>query len=206
MGLFSTNKKEGANSRKLFGEACAQAEANAQWLLRRADLYPIYISPGFEHVFGVEPQRLIDDVDTLQRFMPEGDRVRIRRLVREWDGESTLSCEFDYLAPGADAAAATGAAADPASTGPASTASPAGEAGSAAAQAARRHFRCTTAPTHGGAYLLVSMTDYSSRRGAGGRQPQDERGADLLHLFGQQHAPANVRSVLRARRRFRGMG
>ena len=153
MGLFSTNKKEGANSRKLFGEACAQAEANAQWLLRRADLYPIYISPGFEHVFGVEPQRLIDDVDTLQRFMPEGDRVRIRRLVREWDGESTLSCEFDYLAPGADAATATGAAADPASTGPASTASPAG------AQAARRHFRCTTAPTHGGAYLLVSMTD-----------------------------------------------
>lgn len=163
MGLFSTNKKEEASSRKLFGEACAQAEANAQWLLRRADLYPIYISPGFEHVFSVKPQRLIDDVDTLQRFMPEGDRAHIKRLVREWDGETTLRCEFDYLAPGtADAANAASSANTGADSTDAGTPAPDAPADGTAPRAARRHFRCNTTPTHDGAYLLVSMTDITN--------------------------------------------
>ncbi len=166
MAIFGSKNRRAGNDARLFDEACAQAQTDVHYLLRREDLYPVHISPNFERVFGVEAQRLIDDVDTLQRFMPDEDRLRLKREVRTWDEESTLRIEFDYLMPGGN-----GGRARPAAAGRAPQ--PAQPAGGNPAQPdparpapERKHFRCQTTPVHEGAYLLVSMVDTTAEQAA----------------------------------------
>lgn len=99
MGLFgSNNKRAKGRDSELFDVACREASANVSFLLRRSDLYPVFISPNFERVMGLEPERLVDDVETLLRFMPDPDRVRARRLVRDWTGAAPLVFETEYVA------------------------------------------------------------------------------------------------------------
>ena len=82
MGLFSSHSKRSENSAsQLFEAACAQADPNTSFLLRASDLYPVHIAPSFQHVFGVEPARLVDDIETLLRFVPDEDRARIKRII-----------------------------------------------------------------------------------------------------------------------------
>lgn len=100
MGLFGSRNKSNENSStQLFVNACAQADPNTRFLLRTADLYPVHIASNFQHVFGVEPERLVDDVETLLRFVPDEDRARIKRVVGAWDRTRPLVTEADYRMP-----------------------------------------------------------------------------------------------------------
>ena len=100
MGLFGSHSKRNENSgSQLFEAACAQADPNTSFLLRASDLYPVHIAPNFQHVFGAEPERLVDDVETLLRFVPDEDRARIKRVIGQWDRTTPLTIEADYRMP-----------------------------------------------------------------------------------------------------------
>lgn len=74
MGLFGSRKNSDDNRNfHIFEEAQQQAGENVQLVLRKSDLYPIHISPNFKRVLGVEPARMVDDVETLFRFASEED-------------------------------------------------------------------------------------------------------------------------------------
>lgn len=100
MGLFGSHEKRDADrARRLFEEALAQQGPNAALVLRANDCLPLYITPNFERVFGVSPERIGDDIETLYRFIPDGDRVRMQRQVRDWDHATTLNLLCAYNAP-----------------------------------------------------------------------------------------------------------
>ena len=67
--------------------------------MRASDCLPLYITPNFERVFGVSPERIGDDIETLYRFIPDSDRVRIQRQVRDWDHATPLNLLCSYHAP-----------------------------------------------------------------------------------------------------------
>ncbi len=101
MGLFGLSRnRDEARGDQLYAQACAEAGVDVRYLLRASDLYPVYVSPSFKHVFGVEPERLAEDVETLYRFMPDEDRLHIQALGRNWDRASTLHADCSYLGPG----------------------------------------------------------------------------------------------------------
>lgn len=101
MRLFGTGKKNDAGgARRLFDAAVAQGSSTVQILVRVADSCPVYISPNFEHLFGIPAARYEDDAETLLRFIPETDRIHLKRLTREWDGISSASCTYTYRRPG----------------------------------------------------------------------------------------------------------
>ena len=101
MKLFGSSRKSDADeARRQYDEAVAQASSTVEILVRVEDSLPVRISPNFERVFGVSPERYVDDEETLLRFVPEGDRVRLKRLAREWDGVSQQSSSFSYRRPG----------------------------------------------------------------------------------------------------------
>lgn len=100
MGLFGSRKKDAENrDYRLFEEAQKQAGENVQLLLRKNDLYPIHISANFERVLGVDPARMVDDVETLYRFASEEDQATIKRIVRDWSGNGPLELEATYSMP-----------------------------------------------------------------------------------------------------------
>lgn len=100
MGLFGSHEKRDADrARRLFEEALAQQGPNVALVLRANDCLPLYITPNFERVFGVSPERIGDDIETLYRFIPDSDRVRMQRQVRDWDHASTLNLLCSYNAP-----------------------------------------------------------------------------------------------------------
>ena len=72
MGLFGSRKNSDDNRNfHIFEEAQQQAGENVQLVLRKSDLYPIHISPNFKRVLGVEPARMVDDVETLWHPCPQ---------------------------------------------------------------------------------------------------------------------------------------
>lgn len=100
MGLFGSHEKRDADrARRLFEEALAQQGPNVALVLRANDCLPLYITPNFERVFGVSPERISDDIETLYRFIPDSDRVRMQRQVRDWDHATTLNLLCSYNAP-----------------------------------------------------------------------------------------------------------
>jgi signal transduction histidine kinase len=100
MGLFGSRKNSDDNRNfHIFEEAQQQAGENVQLVLRKSDLYPIHISPNFKRVLGVEPARMVDDVETLFRFASEEDYATIKRSIREWDGSGTLALNAEYCMP-----------------------------------------------------------------------------------------------------------
>ncbi len=101
MGLFAARKRSdpGDGRRNLDG-ALAEAASTVQILVRAEDAFPVYISPNFERVLGVDPARYEDDAATLLRFVSEDDRVHLRRLMHEWDGKTPLTSTYTYQRPG----------------------------------------------------------------------------------------------------------
>lgn len=100
MGLFGSHEKRDADrARRLFEEALAQQGPNVALVLRASDCLPLYITPNFERIFGVSPDRISDDIETLYRFIPDSDRVRIQRQVRDWDHATPLNLLCSYYAP-----------------------------------------------------------------------------------------------------------
>ncbi len=101
MGIFGKNaaERDRERNRDLFAQACAEAESGALVLIRASDLYPVHVSGSFERVFGVAPERLADDIETLYRFMPDDDRLHIMHLVRGWGRTEPLACETTYIMP-----------------------------------------------------------------------------------------------------------
>lgn len=100
MGLFGSHEKRDADrARRLFEEALAQQGPNVALVLRASDCLPLYITPNFERIFGVSPERIGDDIETLYRFIPDSDRVRIQRQVRDWDHATPLNLLCSYHAP-----------------------------------------------------------------------------------------------------------
>lgn len=100
MGLFGSHEKRDADrGRRLFEEALAEQGPNVAWVLRASDCLPLYITPNFERVFGVSPERFIDDIETLYRFIPDSDRARMQRQIRDWDRSTPLNLLCSYHAP-----------------------------------------------------------------------------------------------------------
>ena len=100
MGLFGGSKKrDDGRDHELFDVAYKTTSGSVQVLLRSVDLFPVYISSNFQTVFGVEPERVADDVETLLRFVPEVDRAKYRREVREWDRTNPLVTKLDFERP-----------------------------------------------------------------------------------------------------------
>lgn len=99
MALFNKQKREWDRNVELFEQSCKEAESSALILIRVSDLYPVHISAGFRRVFSVEPERMQDDIETLYRFVPDEDRLRVMRQLRDWDGTSPLDLECDYQMP-----------------------------------------------------------------------------------------------------------
>ena len=100
MGLFGSHEKRGADrGRRLFEEALAEQGPNVAWVLRTSDCLPLYITPNFERVFGVSPERFYDDIATLYRFIPDSDRARMQRQIRDWDRTAPLNLLCTYYAP-----------------------------------------------------------------------------------------------------------
>ena len=134
MGLFRNNKKEQVDGARAFSDACRVAADSVSVLFRESDLYPVYISPAFERVFGVEADRLVDDVETLLRFIPDENRLAVKRRCEGWDRAGTLTLRFPYLMPGA----------------------------SAQAEPTRKHFRATLTPQDG--TIFASIVDVTSEQ------------------------------------------
>ena len=100
LGLFGSHEKRGADrGRRLFEEALAEQGPNVAWVLRTSDCLPLYITPNFERVFGVSPERFYDDIATLYRFIPDSDRARMQRQIRDWDRTAPLNLLCTYYAP-----------------------------------------------------------------------------------------------------------
>ena len=100
MGLFGSKRKAETGAPRAFEEACRASADAVSILLREGDLYPLYISPAFERVFGIEPERLVDDIETLLRFVPDAERLTTARQCRKWDKQSPLTLRFPYETPG----------------------------------------------------------------------------------------------------------
>ena len=101
MGLFAARKRsDSGDGRRNLDEALAEAASVVQILVRIEDAFPVYISPNFERILGVEPARYEDDAATLLRFVPEDDRVHLRRLMHEWDRKTPLVSTYTYQRPG----------------------------------------------------------------------------------------------------------
>lgn len=101
MGLFGTKHKQSdARLHQLLEDVYADSDQCVRILLRRADLYPVYISPNFRTMLGVEPQRFIDDVHVLLRHIPAEDRPEFQRTVKAWDRTGKLSQLCAYDMPG----------------------------------------------------------------------------------------------------------
>lgn len=101
MGLFGSHERRDADrARQLFETALAEQGLNVGFVLRASDCLPLYITPNFERVFGVSPERYRDDIETLYRFIPDDDRVRIQRQVRDWDRATPLNLICSYCCPG----------------------------------------------------------------------------------------------------------
>lgn len=101
MGLFGSHERRDADrARQLFETALAEQGHNVGFVLRASDCLPLYITPNFERVFGVSPERYRDDIETLYRFIPDDDRVRIQRQVRDWDRVTPLNLICSYYGPG----------------------------------------------------------------------------------------------------------
>ena len=100
LGLFGSHEKRDADrARRLFEEALAQQGPNVALVLRVDDCLPLYITPNIERIFGVSPERISDDIETLYRFIPDSDRVRMQRQVRDWDRATPLNLLCSYHAP-----------------------------------------------------------------------------------------------------------
>ena len=95
--MFGRSQK-GANAKALdlFLRADQQAGEMPQALIRTRDLYPVYISPSFQRIFGVDPERLVDDIETLLRFVPQNQRRKVKNTIAEWDQRAPLSLTADY--------------------------------------------------------------------------------------------------------------
>lgn len=100
MGIFSGNKKRSqSHDINLLETALAESKESVRVLLRRTDLYPVFISVNFENVFGVDPQRIIDDVETLYRFVPEVHRAALKKALSEWNHKQPLVLDSDFFMP-----------------------------------------------------------------------------------------------------------
>lgn len=101
MGLFGSHERRDADrARQLFETALAEQGLNVGFVLRASDCLPLYITPNFERVFGVSPERYRDDIETLYRYIPDDDRVRMQRQVRDWDHAAPLDLICSYNGPG----------------------------------------------------------------------------------------------------------
>lgn len=101
MGLFGTKHKQSdARLHQLLEDAYADSDQCVRILLRRTDLYPVYISPNFHTMLGVDPQRFIDDVHVLLRHIPAEDRPEFQRTIKAWDRTGKLSQLCAYDMPG----------------------------------------------------------------------------------------------------------
>lgn len=101
MGLFGSHERRDADrARQLFETALAEQGLNVGFVLRASDCFPLYITPNFECVFGVSPERYRDDIETLYRYIPDDDRVRMQRQVRDWDHAGPLDLICSYNGPG----------------------------------------------------------------------------------------------------------
>ena len=134
MGLFGNKNKEQVEGARAFADACRDAADSVSVLFRESDLYPIYISPAFERVFGVDAERLVDDVETLLRFIPDESRLAVKRQCEKWDRAEALTFRFPYLMPGAGTQGAS----------------------------ARKHFRATLTPADG--TIFASLVDVTSEQ------------------------------------------
>ncbi len=170
--LLNNKKREWARNVELFGQGCKEAESSALFLVRASDLYPVHISAGFQRVFGVEPERLEDDIETLYRFVPDEDRLSIKRQLTDWNRTSPLNFECDYQMPTASKPGATASTAASASgrstpapvssTGVKPTASASASSADAAAGATTKHFRVRITPVLEDSHLLVEVVDITS--------------------------------------------
>ena len=101
MGLFGAKHRQAnAQLHQLLDDAHADSDQCARVLLRRTDLYPVYISPNFHTMLGVDPQRFIDDVHVLLRHIPAEDRPEFQRTIKAWDRTGKLSQLCAYDMPG----------------------------------------------------------------------------------------------------------
>ncbi len=98
MGFLGKKKGQQADF-GLFMRACGQAQTGTMFLLRVSDLYPVFVSESFQRVFGVEPGRLADDVETLYRFVPDEARLAAKRQLAGWDHSSPVDVELPYRMP-----------------------------------------------------------------------------------------------------------
>ena len=101
MGLFGVKHKQAtARLHQPLDDAYVNSDQCARVLLRRTDLYPVYISPNFRTMLGVDPQRYIDDVHVLLRHIPAEEQPNLRRAVKAWDRTGKLSQLCAYDMPG----------------------------------------------------------------------------------------------------------
>ena len=62
-----------------------------------------YVSPGLREVFGIEPERLRSDPDTLFEMVHREDRERVRSEYRRaWQAGAGLDAEFRIVTPSGD--------------------------------------------------------------------------------------------------------
>lgn len=98
MGLFDTKHKQSdARLHQLLEDVCADSDQCVRILLRRDDLYPVYISANFRTMLGIDPQRYVDDIYVLLRRIPAENRLKIERTIKAWDraGKLTQLCAYD---------------------------------------------------------------------------------------------------------------
>lgn len=101
MGFFGANNKRGDNqARQFFDEAFRSSGECAQMLIRKSDLYPVFLSSNFERFFGVSMQRMREDAEVLFRFVPEESRSLVRSALRGWDQKAPLELFSRYQSQG----------------------------------------------------------------------------------------------------------
>lgn len=93
-------KDRGDDSAKLFEQAMAEAGHDAYLLVRAGDLFPLYVSGSFEHMFHLPAQRIEDDIEALNRLIQPDSRREIQHVISAWDGQSQLAFCFFYTPDG----------------------------------------------------------------------------------------------------------
>lgn len=98
MGLFGAkHRRSDAQLHQLLHDAYADSDQCVRVLLRRTDLYPVFISANFRTMLGVDPQRYIDDIYVLLRHVSAEDRSGLKSTVEAWDrvGSFSQCCAYD---------------------------------------------------------------------------------------------------------------
>lgn len=114
LGLYQRERKRSAvmeasvSGEREFYQSFAARKQEFFLLIRKSDLHIVYISPNFQQITGIDPERLRADLEVLRNMVSPQTARKVIRKLKEWDKTQELKMELDYQAVGPDQRTAHG--------------------------------------------------------------------------------------------------